>query len=122
MNAPLIVVTALSAAVLLSACNRAPVTPAPNAPTSTAPSNTVPTITEPTKQALADTVVTTKVKAALLAASDVNSTSISVETRDGRVTLTGKLPDAAQIQRAITVARGVEGVKDVDSQLAAGTS
>lgn len=65
-----------------------------------------------------DGIVTTKVKAALLAEEGVNSTDIAVETREGVVQLSGFVDDAAQIEKAGEVTRTVEGVKDVKNDLA----
>ena len=58
-----------------------------------------------------DGVITTKVKAALLADSGVKSSDISVVTRDGVVQLSGFVDNQTQIDRATEVAQGVEGVK-----------
>jgi hyperosmotically inducible protein len=69
-------------------------------------------------QAGEDTTTTAKVKAALAADSAVNGSNVSVETNSGKVILTGALP-AAQIERAVQIARGVDGVRDVDNRLAA---
>jgi hyperosmotically inducible protein len=64
-----------------------------------------------------DGIITTKVKAALLAESGVNSTDIAVVTRDGEVQLSGFVDDQAQIDRATQVVKGVEGVKNVINEL-----
>ena len=58
-----------------------------------------------------DSTITTKVKSALLADADVKSFDIKVETRKGEVQLSGFVDNQAQIDRAIAVAKGVEGVK-----------
>ncbi|MCC6534754.1 MAG: BON domain-containing protein [Burkholderiales bacterium] len=68
-------------------------------------------------QTVDDASVTAKVKAALLAESGVDGTKINVDTFNGRVTLKGEVPDRAQIDKAVQVARGIEGVKDVDNRL-----
>jgi hyperosmotically inducible periplasmic protein len=70
-------------------------------------------------QKLDDAGITAKVKAALLASSDVNGSAINVDTDQGRVTLKGKVSDKAEIDRAIQIARAVDGVKEVDSELSA---
>ena len=62
-----------------------------------------------------DTVVTTKVKSALLADPDIKSFDLKVETRKGLVQLSGFVDNQAQIDRALTAARGVEGVKSVEN-------
>jgi hyperosmotically inducible protein len=64
-----------------------------------------------------DASVTAKVKAALMAESGVDSNKINVDTINGRVTLKGEGLDKMQIDRAVQVARAVEGVKDVDNRL-----
>lgn len=60
-----------------------------------------------------DSMVTTKVKSALLADADVKSSEIKVETRKGEVQLSGFADNQTQIDRAGELARGVEGVKSV---------
>jgi len=70
-------------------------------------------------QAIDDTAITAKVKAALVAADSAAGASIDVETNQGKVTLTGKLPEREQINRAVRIAASVEGVKGVDNHLVA---
>lgn len=80
-----------------------------------------PSRAEPTVgQQIDDATISAKVKAALLAAENVNGTDISVETNAGRVILSGMVPDQNQIDRAVAAARNVEGVVDVESRLAVG--
>ena len=64
-----------------------------------------------------DSVVTTKVKAALLADADVKSFDIKVETKNGDVQLSGVVDTQTQIDHAVEVTRRVEGVKNVTNQL-----
>ncbi|MBP9147653.1 MAG: BON domain-containing protein [Rhodoferax sp.] len=64
-----------------------------------------------------DSVVTTRVKSALLADNDVKGFEISVETRKGEVMLSGFVDNQNQLDRALTVARMAEGVKSVDNKL-----
>ncbi len=64
-----------------------------------------------------DTVVTTKVKSALLSDPDIKSFDLKVETRKGAVQLSGFVDNQAQIDRAITTARGVEGVGSVENNM-----
>ena len=71
-------------------------------------------------QTVDDATVTAKVKAALLAESGVDGTKINVDTFQGRVTLKGEVPSKNMADRAVQVARGIEGVKDVDNRLSAG--
>jgi hyperosmotically inducible protein len=69
-----------------------------------------------------DSAITTKVKSALLADADVKSSDIKVETRKGEVQLSGFVDSQAQIDRAIAVAKGVEGVKKVDNKMSLKTT
>ena len=55
--------------------------------------------------------------AAMLADADVKGMRIDVDTRNGVVTLTGTVDHARNIERAATLAKGVEGVKSVDHRL-----
>jgi hyperosmotically inducible protein len=64
-----------------------------------------------------DSVITTMVKAALMADDAVEGSSISVETRRGKVMLTGVVDSDAQIGKAVKVANGVDGVKAVDNKM-----
>ncbi|AJJ10487.1 BON domain protein [Yersinia rohdei] len=73
--------------------------------------------TEGTGGYLDDTVITTKVKAALLAAKDIKSTEISVETFKGRVQLSGFVSSRHDANRAVQITRTVPGVKSVSDQM-----
>jgi hyperosmotically inducible protein len=73
-------------------------------------------------QTVDDAGVTAKVKAALLAESGVDGMKINVDTFNGRVTLKGEVPNQGQIDRATQVAKGVEGVKEVDNRLTVSSS
>ncbi|NMM14962.1 MAG: BON domain-containing protein [Rhodoferax sp.] len=64
-----------------------------------------------------DSVVTTRVKSALLADPDIKSFDFKVETRKGEVQLSGFVDNQAQIDRATTVIRGVAGVKNIENKL-----
>jgi hyperosmotically inducible periplasmic protein len=66
---------------------------------------------------LDDSVVTTSVKAALLAESSISSTDFKVETSKGSVQLSGFANDASQIERAVAVAQGVAGVQEVQNRM-----
>ena len=68
-------------------------------------------------QVIDDTVITAKVKAALLVEPEVKSTALSVETDKGSVTLKGTVANPSQVKRAIETARHVEGVKSVKSEV-----
>jgi hyperosmotically inducible protein len=62
---------------------------------------------------LDDTMLVSKVKAALVDASDVKSGQINVEARGGIVQLGGFVTGEKMKERAIAVAKGVSGVKQV---------
>ncbi|KRG62815.1 hypothetical protein ABB26_15005 [Stenotrophomonas humi] len=62
-----------------------------------------------------DTWITTKVKADLLATKDVPGMELKVETVNGVVSLSGNVGTQAEADRAVAVARKIEGVSRVDS-------
>jgi hyperosmotically inducible protein len=66
---------------------------------------------------LDDSLVTGKVKAALMDAADVKSLQINVETHDGVVQLAGFVASAAMRDKAGRITAGVDGVKSVDNVL-----
>lgn len=68
-------------------------------------------------QIVDDTVVTTKVKSALLADSDVKGLDVVVETSKGIVSLSGAVNNQTQIDRAAKIAGSVEGVNSVLNNL-----
>ena len=69
------------------------------------------------KRVLDDGAITTKVKARLLKEKGIPSMSISVETYEGRVQLSGFVETREQIARAGKVAAGVSGVRKVENNL-----
>jgi hyperosmotically inducible protein len=64
-----------------------------------------------------DSVITTKVKSALLSVPDVKSLDIQAETRKGEVQLSGFVDNESQVERALAAARAVEGVKSVSNMM-----
>ncbi|MEI8593472.1 BON domain-containing protein [Photobacterium sp. SP02] len=64
-----------------------------------------------------DSVITTKVKAAIFNDPQLQSLEISVETFRGVVQLSGFVASEASIQKAGSLAKGVPGVKSVDNNL-----
>ncbi|MES2068721.1 MAG: BON domain-containing protein [Pseudomonadota bacterium] len=64
-----------------------------------------------------DAMITSKVKAALVADEPVKSLEIKVTTNKGKVMLSGFADNQSQIDRSIMVAKGIEGVAGVDNQL-----
>ena len=64
-----------------------------------------------------DGIVTAKIKSALLADPGVKSIDIAVVTRKGIVQLSGYVDNQAQVDRAIDIARGVEGVQSIGNEM-----
>lgn len=60
-----------------------------------------------------DSVLTARVKTALLQEPDLKSLDVSVETQDGVVLLSGFVHDSGQRRRALKAAGGVSGVTSV---------
>lgn len=115
---------AVAASILITGCgNReeqalapaadtmAPTAVAPMAGTGTAPAGTT------VGTEIDDSVLTAKVKTALLADDDTKSFEINVETRKGQVQLSGFVDTQARIDRAVAVARNVEGVTGVENAM-----
>lgn len=64
-----------------------------------------------------DTAITTSVKARMLEDKSVAGTSISVETLNGTVMLSGFAKSALEKDTAEKIARGVNGVKAVRNEI-----
>lgn len=89
---------ALLAAALLAACGGTPTR-------------------ESTGEYIDDTVITSKVKAALVADDSVKAANVSVETFKGTVQLSGFADDTAEITRAVEIASKVAGVRAVQNEI-----
>ena len=72
---------------------------------------------EGTGEYVDDTVITTKVKAAIFNEPSLKSAEINVETFKGTVQLSGFVKYQADANKAGEVARGVGGVKSVKNDL-----
>jgi osmotically-inducible protein OsmY len=70
-----------------------------------------------TKVAASDTAITTKVKASLVKEPDLESLGIHVETEKGVVMLSGFVNSKAEADKAIKVAKGIDGVSTVKSAI-----
>jgi osmotically-inducible protein OsmY len=64
-----------------------------------------------------DTVITTKVKAAIFNEPTLKSSEINVETFKGTVQLSGFVSSRADINKAVELARGVQGVTSVKNDM-----
>lgn len=67
------------------------------------------------QQPVEDSWITTKVKADLLVDEQTKGLDINVSTKNGIVTLAGRLDSRAQVDKAVSIARGIKGVTSVDS-------
>ncbi|MGE5243486.1 MAG: BON domain-containing protein [Betaproteobacteria bacterium] len=67
-----------------------------------------------------DATITARVKTALLNDPSVSAMRIDVDTTKGVVTMSGVVKSQAEEQRAIQIARGIPGVRDVKSTLQVG--
>ena len=72
---------------------------------------------EGTGEYIDDSVITTKVKAAVLNEPTLKVAEINVETFKGVVQLSGFVRDAADVPKAAEVARRVKGVTSVKNSL-----
>ena len=126
----LIVVTLAAGVLGVSACNqRSPSNTASTAPAATPPATATERVADKASEATNkvaevadDAVITTKVKTALLAEPGLKSLEISVDTKDGTVTLSGKVDSAEQRDRAKQVAQTAGGVKGIVDNLAVKSS
>ncbi|GAB3095925.1 BON domain-containing protein [Aestuariicella hydrocarbonica] len=66
-------------------------------------------------QGISDTWITTKVKSTLMYSSNVEGSAISVTSRNGVVTLTGKVASGAEHDLVVALANNVRGVSEVDA-------
>ena len=72
---------------------------------------------ESPKEYVEDTVITAKVKAAVLEEPSLKSAEINVETFKGVVQLSGFVRSRADINKAVEVAKGVKGVQSVKNDM-----
>ena len=72
---------------------------------------------EGTGQYVDDTVITPKVKAAVLNEPSLKSAEINVETFKGRVQLSGFVSSRSDIDKAVSLARNVSGVTSVTNDM-----
>jgi hyperosmotically inducible protein len=72
---------------------------------------------EGTGEYVDDSVITTKVKAAIFDEPSLKVAEINVETFKGIVQLSGFVSSRADMDKAVEVARGVNGVKSVKNDM-----
>lgn len=68
-------------------------------------------------EVLDDATITAKVKAALLQAPDVKGLDVKVETDKAVVQLSGFVANQVQIDKAVELAKGVSGVREVQDKM-----
>ena len=113
---------AIAAALGLAACDqrndaaRSGDTSTATSPTAGA-SQKMAAATDKMTAAVDDSALTAKVKAALLAEPGLRSAQISVDTKNGAVTLSGSVDSATSKDRAKEIASSVAGVATVVDQL-----
>jgi osmotically-inducible protein OsmY len=75
-------------------------------------------MTQNVKEAVADSVITTKIKAEFAKDKQVSAMNIKVDTDDkGVVTLSGKAKSKAEADQAVKIARDTKGVTSVKSDI-----
>ena len=140
---PVALVSMLAAAALLAACEKKTTTVNDTSPGSTSSTTTTTVTPSPTAsdamaattnamdkaasatergmakagEAMGDAAITGKVKTALIADPDVKALKIDVDTKDNVVTLNGTADTQANADKAVTIAKGIDGVKSVDNRL-----
>lgn len=72
---------------------------------------------EGTGEYVDDTVITAKVKTAILGESTLKSSEINVETFKGIVQLSGFVNSKSDVNTAVVVAQNVKGVKSVKNDM-----
>jgi osmotically-inducible protein OsmY len=68
----------------------------------------------------ADSWITTKIQAQYFADADVKARYINVSTRNGRVTLSGRVENENSKQQAVQIALSTDGVRDIEDHLTVG--
>lgn len=120
---------AVLSVALLAGCEKKETTTVGSPPGSTATTTTTTTVA-PTPaantamnnvgDATADAAITAKVKTAYLADTDVKGLQIDVDTKDGVVTLNGNGNNVGSVDKAVSIAKAIDGVKSVQNNLTAG--
>ena len=72
---------------------------------------------EGTGEYVDDSVITTKVKAAIFNEPNLKSAEVNVETFKGVVQLSGFVSSQSAVNKAVEMARGVSGVKSVKNDM-----
>ena len=130
---PVAVLSMLAAVAMLAACEKKTTTTTTDTPSTTSSTTSSTTVAPTTAassamaattsamskagEAVGDAAITGKVKTALLADADVKGLRIDVDTKDNVVTLNGTADTKANADKAVTIAKGIDGVKSVSNNL-----
>ena len=75
-------------------------------------------VTQNVKESVADSVITTKIKAEYAKDKQVSALNIKVDTDDkGTVTLSGNAKSKAEADKAVKIARDTKGVTSVKNEI-----
>ena len=106
---------AIAAALLVSACNKSVVLPPPGASASTSASTSA--SSAGTMAEVSDLDITRNLTLALLGAAELQGKTIGVIANKGDVRLTAVLDNQSQIDMALRLAHGAQGVHTVHDEL-----
>ena len=95
---------------VITACSKSETPAVSSAPASKAPPTTV-------GMEIDDSLVTAKIKAALLEDKSIKSQDVKVETRKGEVQLSGFVDTQTQIDQIAQIAKGIPGVANVSNAM-----
>jgi len=112
--------TLVSGALLVGCQQRTSTVDTPTASRSTTTIEPTPAVKETTSKAadaVGDAAITAKVKTALMADPDVKSLQIDVDTKNGVVALNGKVDQRTSVDKAVKIAKSVDGVQSVENHL-----
>jgi osmotically-inducible protein OsmY len=116
-----LLLTAILVAIMATGCGQHSKTDdtAQNAQQTTTPqvANDATNMSHTTVGAIDDSMITTKVKAALVAEPALSALDIKVKTADGVVTLSGTIDSPDKAERAKQLAQTVDGVKTINNEL-----
>ena len=83
-------------------------------------SNKTPTALDKATAAISDTWITTKVRSNLLVSSGTSGSDLNIDTKNGVVTLSGRVRSPAQKELIERIASDVQGVRNIDNKLRVG--
>ena len=112
--------TLVSGALLVGCQQRTSTVDTPTASRSTTTVEPTPAVKETAARAgdaVGDAAITAKVKTALMADPDVKSLQIDVDTKNGVVALNGKVDQRTSVDKAVKIAKSVDGVQSVENHL-----